>query len=411
MNLFGHRRAKQAYKQPTNSVFGIQGFSGPSTLNYELLGGPDAYFQSPIVYACVNRISNQLAALPRSVRDAKNNDRTPIWVEEPNAFMGGNDLIRALAASLLLSGEAFVVPFRGGPMNKVIDLAVVNPQYVWHHVTGNGVRWTINGTPFEGEMVHMKYNSLPGRIRATSGLDVLRPLTKTSAAAQEYVFQAVEKGGAYQLAYTFPPETTLEFIKSVAAMLVAQHSGRGNAYKPLLIGGGAKVDVINQSNADSGFLDLSRMTDREIAQYGFNMDESMFGLPSESSMTYRNEPGIWYRFWQLALSPIASEICAGLSLLTPRGHQFCLDKHQLILGGPHDRANIVAQMANTNASMKMIVFEPNEMREIVGLPEKETFEKMAQPAPPPMGANIEDSDAEESDGEEDDDDSEEEDDE
>ena len=164
------------------------------------------------------------------------------------------------------------------------------------------------------------------------------------------------------------------------------------------------MDVISQSNADAGFLDLSRMTDREIAQYGFNIDESMMGLPTDSPMTYRNEPGIWYRFWQLALRPIANEICAGLSALTPRGHKFIFDAHEMLLGGPHDRANVVAQIAQVSSIYKKEVVTPNELRDILGLPEMETFEPIKATANPIMNGIMNgDSDDEDGDDEESDD--------
>ena len=388
MNWLGFRRggkAEQAYRtRGGGGMAGLRGWQGPSSFGYENLGGEEAYFSSPVVYACVQRISNQLASMPRSIRSTAGRERTPPWVEEPNGFMGGNDLIRAITASLLLAGEAFVVPFRGGK-NMVRAVAVVNPEYVHHWVRADGVQWFLNGEEYRGEMIHMRHSTLPARIRGVSGLDVLKPLTKTSASAQEYVFQAVERGGAYQMAYTFPDEVTDDYLEETLGRLIAAHSGPKNAYRPLLLGGNAKVVPVTQSNADSGFLDLSRMTDKEIAAYGFNLDPTMLALPTDEPQTYRNEPGTRDRFWQLALKPVANEIQRGLSLLAERGWNYVLDPSEMLLGGPHDRGKVVLEMAQTNKTMGVKVFTEDELRKTAGLYPLEEYEPLTTTTAPPEG--------------------------
>ena len=397
----------QAYRRPTGGASSLRSFRGPTRWDYETLTSDEAYSSVPVVYACVNRISNQLALLPRKLRNGNGDEVFASWVERPNSLQGGSDTIKALAASLLLEGEAFVVPVRQPGTFRTQSYAVINPRYVTHYVRGGGVQWYVNGQEFAGEMLHFRYNSLPGRIRGVSPLNAVRPLINTSAVAQQYIYKLVEQGGAYQILLSFQDDVDEAFVEDAAAQVIAKHSGPGNAWLPLVLGGNPRVEVLNQSNADSSFLDLSRMTAKDIASFGFNMDSSMFDLPTDQPQTYRNEPGLWWRFWQMALKPLADEIERGMSLLAPRGVSYDLDQYEMLLGGPHDRAKMAKELSAVNQAMGVKVFPEDELRILTGMRPLEEYEPMSVslPSAPPGGslpAPAEDADGEDEDNEDDD---------
>lgn len=364
-------------------------FRGPTTWDYETLGTPEAY-KTPVVYACVSRISRTISQLPRQVRRVSDNMvlDSPFWMETPNSYQGGSDFIKALCASLLLWGEAFVIPARND-RGITVAAAVANPQYVTHHVQNQRIRWLINGVDYQGEMIHLRNDALPGKVRGFAAANTMVPLTETNRESQEFIYKVVEQGGAYQLAVMFPEgvEADDDVVQDTALQIVARHAGAGNAYLPLVLAGGATITPLNQSNADGQFIDLSDMTAKQIAQFWFGIDDTMMGFKSDQPQTYQNAPAIWHRFWAFACKHIAGEIERGLTLLLPRGQRYDLEEWEVLLGGPHDRAKLSKEMAGVNTAMGLKIFTEDELRQVAGmfpLPEYEELKKSGT-APPPNG--------------------------
>ena len=388
MRLFGFEIG-QAYRRPPGKPSSISTFRGPTSLDYELLGEPEA-FGAPIVYDCVSRISNTLASLPRKVRRESTNAevRSPFWVENPNSYQGGNDFIKAIVTSLLLWGEAFVIPARG-PRGDTVAAAVLNPQYVWHHVQGQAVIWSINGENYMGEMIHMRNATLPGRVRGYSAAATMELLTRTNRMAQKFIFKVLEQGGAYQLAVELPEgmDATDSPAQNLLMSIIARHSGPDGAYLPLVLPGGVKVTPINQSNADGKILDLSDQTAKELAARWFHLDDSLMGFKSNQPQIYQNQPGVWYRYWMFACKHLHGEIEQGLSRLLPPGQRYSLEEWDTLLGGPHDRAKLALEMAKVNQAMGVKVYIEDELRAVTGMYPLDEYEEMGageapEPEPP-----------------------------
>ena len=195
-----------------------------------------------MVYACVSRISRTISQLPRNVRRISDNSLAPVpfWIENPNSYQGGTDFIKSVVASLLLWGEAFLIPARTG-RGVTTNVAVVNPQYVHHYVQSQTIRWYINGTAYDGEMVHLRNDALPGKVRGFAAANVMNTLTQTNNEAQKFILNVVEQGGAYQLGITFPEDVDDDVLEDTALQVVARHAGAGNAYLPLVLSGGAQI--------------------------------------------------------------------------------------------------------------------------------------------------------------------------
>ena len=227
--------AAQAYLKKRGQPANLTTFRGKSVYDYETLGTPDAY-QAPVVYACVSRISRTISQLPRQVRRISDNQvmTAPFWIEAPNSYQGGTDFIKSICASLLLWGEAFLIPARTG-RGATTNVAVINPQYVTHYVQSQMVRWYINGTAYDGEMVHLRNDALPGKVRGFGAANIFSRLIQTNLEAQKFILNVVEQGGAYQLGITFPEDVDDDVLEDTALQVVARHAGAGNAYLPLVL--------------------------------------------------------------------------------------------------------------------------------------------------------------------------------
>ena len=400
MKLFGAplrpKTSSQAYLRRRGQPASLTTFRGRSSYDYETLGTPDA-FNAPVVYACLSRISRTISQLPRNVRRISDNQVMPVpfWIENPNSYQGGTDFIKSLVASMLLWGEAFIIPYRTG-RGMTTSVAVVNPQYVSHYVQSQAIRWYINGTAYDGEMVHLRNDALPGKVRGFAAANTMTTLTQTNNEAQKFILNVVEQGGAYQLGITFPEDVDDDVLEDTALQVVARHAGAGNAYLPLVLSGGAQIIPINQSNADGAFIDLSDMTAKQIAQFWFGIDDTMLGFKSDQPQVYQNAPAIWHRFWSFACKHIAGEIERGLTLLLPRNQRYDLEEWDVLLGGPHDRAKLSKEMAAVNATMKSKIFTEDELRQVVGmypLPEYDSLtDSTAMPVEEEVEATMEDTD-------------------
>ena len=357
----------------------FRSFSGPSFSGWETLSTPTAY-DSPVVYACVHKISSTLSTLPRKVRRLSDNEETapPFWMERPNSYQGGGDFIKSLVASMLLWGEAFILPMRNS-RGEVVTAAVANPQYVSHYVQGDAVVWYFNGIVYSGEVIHLRNDAIPGRVRGIPLHSIMVPISETNRVAQQYIYQVVEQGGAYQLAIVYPHDTEAgqDVLDATVDEVLAKHAGPDNAYKPLVLSGGAVITPMNQSNADGQFVDLSDMTAKQIAQFWFGLDDTIMGFKSNQPQHYQNAPSVWYRYWAFGCAHLHAEIERGLTLMLNRNLYADLDPGELLLGGPHDRAKLAMEMADTNKKMGLVVFTPDEMREVTGKHPLPEYEPMA----------------------------------
>lgn len=389
MKLFGKqvRTARQAYQKPRGKAGDLRKFSGPSYLTgNETLGTPSAY-DAPVVYACVHKVSTTLATLPRKVRRVSDNSEAtvPMWIERPNSYQGGADFVKAVTASLLLWGEAFILPTRNA-RGETVSAAVVNPQYVSHYSTSNYVIWHINGVQFEGELIHLRNDALPAKVRGVPIWTVMSDLSETNRVAQQFIFKVVEQGGAYQLAISFPDSVDVgdDVIEDTILQVMSRHAGPDGAYLPLVLSGGATVTPLNQSNADGQFLDLSDRTSKHIAQFWFGIDDSMLGFQSSQPNFYQNAPSVFYRYWLFACRHLHAELERAYTLMLPRNLYMDVDATENLMGGPHDRAKLALELTKVNQAWKKEIFTPDEVRHLTGkfpLPEYLPLTSTEMPVP------------------------------
>ena len=338
--------------------------------------------------------------MPRKVRRVANNEETdtPFWVEQPNGFMGGADFVKAATASLLLWGEAFVLPFRN-PRGETVSVAVVNPEYVSHFVQGGGVRWFINGVQYSGEIIHLRNDALPGKLRGVPIYSVMRPLTETNRVAQQFIYKVVEQGGAYQLAILYPSDVDAgdDVVEDTMLQVMSRHAGPDGSYLPLVLTGGAQVMPLNQSNADGRFLDLSDQTAKNIAQFYFHIDDTIMGFKSNQPQHYQNAPAVWYRFWAFACAHLHAEIQRAYTLMLPRALYMDMDASEMLVGGPHDRAKMALELAEVNKKTGLWIYTADELRQLTGKYPLPEYEPMATTAPEPEAEDEEEEDDDDSD--------------
>ena len=283
--------------------------------------------------------------------------------------MAGGDLVSTVAASLLLDGNAYVFASRDGS-GRTSMVGVANPRVVDAYVSGDEVVWYVNGRRRTTGFLHLRHLSLPGRLKGLAKVVPLKRVADISVESLRYTQVMLMRGMALQVAFKGPAKFvgTPEGRLSIRQMLADFHSGFRNAFNPLVLLPGLELEVLpsERVNADGGFLDLQKATDVQIAS-AFGVPPEELGIyPPGSSSTYRNEPSRRARFYEDAVAPIAVKIEQGLGELLPAGQEFSLDQADSLYGGPHDRAQWVANVSLAEKHTGERLLSGEEKRGVLG---------------------------------------------
>ena len=379
MRLFGSELQGFRRNEPAGT---LEDFRGPGQKGGEYGQTWAGLTRIPVVYTCINKITSALSRYPRRVLgpDGKKSFK-PFWVESPNPYMGGGDLISAIAVSLLLDGNAYLFTGkdRAGRVNTV---GVANPRVVDEYVSGGQVVWYVNGRRRVTPFFHLRSLTIPGRMKGLARVVPLKAVADISVESLRYTQVMLRRGMALQYALKGPARFTGtgEGRQSIRQMLRDYHSGFRRAFNPLVLLPGLEVEALPKDavNANGDFIDLQQATDVQIAA-AFGVPPESIGLfPEGSSSTYKNQRDAQNRFYAEAVAPIATIIEEGLSELLPMGSRFDLDQTPSLLGGPHDRALWAAQVALAEKHLGKPILSGKEYREALG------FEGPPPRAPKPV---------------------------
>ena len=350
----------------------------------------DNFVETSIVFACVNRIAQQLGQRERRVVDDDGNMmRKPRWIETPNEYMSGRDMIQAITTQLLLPGTAFLlglynrVPVQSYGYREVLgEVHLLNGTRViadWNEGTTD---WRIDGQSLSHlqaeaakqsmsvRLVPIRMLSLPERLFGVGPAKSIQDYVKISQAGQAYTLAHIERGGAFQWMFMYPRGTDEKLLRRNALKFMARHTGSANAYAPLFLSGEAEVKQMNQTNADAQYLDLSMLSDARIAlAFGLEYNEFSPGIPNQSK-TYNTEAQRYWRNDQHAYKPVAMAIEEGYTKLLGDG-RFDIQQSEALLGGPYDRKDIIRDLSYGMQAQGYQTLTINEQRAILGYPPRD----------------------------------------
>ena len=332
------------------------------------LSGDGPIGRLPVVFGCMSLAADRLRSLPRTVRGADDQPvRPPRWLEHPNPWQTGGDLISTAVVALWGDGNWFLVPIRDG-RGAVQQVALPHPRdVVWHPGVDGGGHVTIRGSRFDGELVHVRYLAVPGRWRGLGPLDAARTAMNIGMSAQDFVARHFEQGAVLQHAFTTKEVLGRQSKLDIAAQITAQHIGAENAWRPLILDSGLTAETLGMTAEQAQFLELAAWIDAKIAGQIFKVDPSLVGIVQQgASLTYTNALDRERNLWLDALKPLAVRIDAALSLLLPVGQRLRLDERSLLLGGPRDRAMVAERMARLSQLVGEPVFTADELRDTLG---------------------------------------------
>ena len=211
----------------------------------ELLGlSPSTYDKAHTVYACVDRITSRARRCPWILQQHGQDDMLEhvpppdplaVVLRKPNTYQGAGELREVLLRSILLTGEAFLLPVYEGmrvaslhviPWSAItiplIKLSLNDAPVVSYNLNSSGV--TLRNIPgMPPQLIHLRINPLPGfppRGRSPVGLHA--DLAAIEVAGSEHTGRRLTQGVTAHLALTaetdvaqqVDPATVQKIVKS-----------------------------------------------------------------------------------------------------------------------------------------------------------------------------------------------------
>ena len=285
------------------------------------------FMGNPVGFRAVRLIAEAAAALPLVFQDAgRRYDLHPLMalVARPNPGQGRAELLEALYAQLLLSGNAYLeaVPGSGRLPGELHALradrvtAVPGPDgwpVAYDYTVGSRrIRYDLAGPvapvchlrSFHPQDDHYGFSPLQA---AAVAIDVHNAASAWSKALLD---NAARPSGAIVYrgadgAGSLAPE---QYERLVAEM-ESYHQGARNAGRPMLLEGGLDWKPMGFSPSDMEFQKTKEAAAREIAT-AFGVPPMLMGIPGDA--TYANYQEANRAFYRLTVLPMATRVTAAM---------------------------------------------------------------------------------------------------
>jgi HK97 family phage portal protein len=277
----------------------------------------DAYCGNAVAQRAVKLVAEAVAGAPLDVSE-------PAVAALLAARSGGQVLLEAVSAQLLLHGNAFVAVLRDAD-GGVAELFALRPERVRAELDAGGwpaayqYRIGERVTRFHAdaprpEIVHLKlFNPVDdhyglGCLPAAAGAVAIH-----NAAAKwnkALLDNAARPSGALVYEPGDGTPLTPEQFRRLREEMEASFAGAGNAGRPMLLEGGLRWQALSLSPADMDFVGTKAAAAREIA-LAFGVPPMLLGLPGDA--TYANYREANRALWRLTVLPLAALVLDGIA--------------------------------------------------------------------------------------------------
>jgi HK97 family phage portal protein len=310
---------------------------------YELLA-EESFVKNAVAYHCVRMISSSAASIPWLLADASGAEierhKLLDLLARPNPTLGGQALLEALYAYLLLAGNTYlegvgptpnpnIAPTELWPQRpdrmKVIPGPFALPSAYQYEANGQKVTWDCDRVTGRSQILHVKefhptndWYGLPRVEPAAYAIDRHNAASAHNKALLDngarpsgaLIFKPI-KGGTNGPDQSAPPEV----IAKAEASLDARHGGPDKAGKPLVFGGNVDWKEMGITPRDMDFNEGKLDAARDIC--------TAFGVPHvlivPGAATYNNLKEARLQLYEDTVLPLAERVLDALNAwLTPR---------------------------------------------------------------------------------------------
>lgn len=283
---------------------------------------------NPVGFRCVKLIAEAGAALPLVLQDdAQRFEVHPILalLRRPNTGQGRAELLEALYAQLLLSGNAYVEAVAGesgAPLELHVlrsdRMSVVPGADGWpvaydYSVGGKTHRFDATGPvspichikSFHPQDDHYGFSPMQA---AAMALDVHTSATRWSKSLLDNA--ARPSGAIVYRGQDGQSQLNADQYDRLVSEIESNHAGARNAGRPMLLEGGLDWKPMGFSPSDMEFQKTKDSAARDIA-LAFGVPPMLLGIQGDA--TYANYQEANRAFYRLTVLPLATRVAAALA--------------------------------------------------------------------------------------------------
>lgn len=340
---------------PTSAIIGadIKSFHGTDAL------------QIAAVYACVQKISDEIASMDVMVeRKSNNGDVEPIedhpisyaMTFEPNELMGAFELKQMMISDMLIYGVGY--GYIDAPSGKIYWLPASDVTYAIDKNTGERF-YHYPGAPTPVPSTNML------EFKAFRTLSPTRTQLKTLTTAKslmDFGNKFFENGGMLGGLLTTKEPLDTEQMRQMTDFWKERYSGAANAHKVAILGGGFTYQPLSVPLDQLQYIDSKKYSSEEICRV-YQMPPAMVGI--ENNTSYNSYEQQVLQYMQGCIAPKVKSIELELSrklLPDDRNLHVRLNMESMI------RADYSAKAEYYGKMLQNGVLKINEVRKKEGLP-------------------------------------------
>ncbi|MEL6207854.1 MAG: phage portal protein, partial [Pseudomonadota bacterium] len=286
----------------------------------------DGFLSNPVGHRAVKLVAEAAAALPVVCQDRdRRYEAHPVLdlLQRPNGAQGRADLLEALYAQILLSGNGFVEAV--GEMGLPVELHVLRSDRMsivpgadgWpvaydYTVGSRKHRFVVTGEA--PAICHLRsfhpqddHYGLSPLVAAAQAVEVHNAASRWSKGLLD---NAARPSGAIVYRGEDGMGMTAEQYERLLSEMEHHHQGARNAGRPMLLEGGLDWKPMGFSPSDMEFQKTKEAAAREIAT-AIGVPPMMLGIPGDA--TYANYQEANRAFYRLTVLPLATRVLAALS--------------------------------------------------------------------------------------------------
>ena len=316
MRLFGWKAAREGARPALSRGGGAGVALGEWPRSYEAQVR-EAYAGNAIAQRAVKLVAESVAGAPVAAS-------VPELAALVAARSGGQVLLEAVAAQLLLHGNAYVQVLRDAE-GQVGALYALRPERVSVEVDAGGwptayryavgerrVRLDAEGP--RPDVIHVRTFNPVDDHYGMGCLGAAAGAVAVHNAAGKWNKALLDNAARPSGALVYDPgdgaALSAEQFERLKAEMEAGFAGATNAGRPMLLEGGLKWQALSLSPADMDFVGLKAAAAREIA-LAFGVPPMLLGLPGDA--TYANYREANRALWRLTVLPLADAILGALA--------------------------------------------------------------------------------------------------
>lgn len=281
------------------------------------------------VYGAAGLIADMIATLPVEVQTpvdgrmaAAAPSSVPRWVERPNLEVDRVGFVSQLVLSLLLDGNAYIVPVLDG-RSTVQEVHVLDPLRVQvQRSDGGPPRFLVDNKPADAPVIHVPALLLAGSLKGVSPVEAARQIIGIGLGGTEQAARFYAQGSIVPGVIETAADLSIEQMREIRDQWLASHGGSRRSHLPVVLGA-AKYAPISVTPEQAQFLESRRYTDAQIAGQLFRLDPSFLGIAVEGAgLLYQNIEHRQTHLVRVTLMPWLIRLERALTRLLPSSQRW-----------------------------------------------------------------------------------------